>query len=206
MSLLVNPAVGMVPVYAFYKAQNYYYRMLIALRDAQTIIVPEFTFEITKNKSETHIAEEIDKGGLVNIMIGPVGSKQATKHSKEHTAKLLFEIYWRSKDDAVTGLRADELAIEHLYYLAANVEYALTAIYNQVPDNVPYGDFSIGEISTDFLKPQKIGESESVWGLGQVELDITTAYSYDDITLPNLEELELDLGNGITPLFTPNPV
>lgn len=194
----------MVPVYEFYKAQDYYYRVLIALRDAQAAIVSEFTYKVTKNKSETYIVEETDQG-LVNVMIGPVGSEQATTAGKEHLTKLIFELFWKSKDDSESSLRADELAIEHLYYLGANVEYALTAISNQAPDNIAYGDFRRGKIVTNFSKPEKIGESDSVWGIGQVELDIQTTYDYADVTLPNLEELEIDLGNGMVPVFEPNP-
>ena len=90
--------------------------------------------------------------------------------------------------------------------MSANVEYALTAIYNQVPDNIPYGEFKAGDINTIFSKPEKIGESESVWGIGQIEFEIQTWYSYAENSLPNLEKLESDLGNGIVPIFEPNPV
>ena len=203
MSAIVNPAVGMVDTYSFYKAQDYFYRMLVALRDAQNVITPAFTYDIVKNKAETYVAEEA-KHGMVNIMIGNVGSRQETIHGKEHTAKLIFELYWKSKDDSGSSLKADELALEYLYYLAAQVEYELTAIKNQNLDNVNYGDFQIGKITTNFSKPEKIGKSESVWGLGQIELDIVTAYDYKDVSLPNLEELQANLGYFV-PLFTPNP-
>lgn len=204
MSVLVNPATGMVPVYPFYLAQDYYYRMLVALRDVQNTITPEFNYKVTKNKSETYIVEETDQG-LVNVMIGPVDSEQASVHSKEHAVKLIFELYWKSKDDSVSGENADELAINYLYYLAANVEFGLTAIYNQVPDNITKGDFQIKQLRTNFSKPEKVGESDSVWGLGQIELDIRTAYTYDAAALVNLNTLTTDIGNGLAQTFNPNP-
>lgn len=204
MTLIVNPTPGMVPVYPFYKAQDYYYRKIIEVRDAQNLIAPNFTFDVTKNKSETSIVSEI-KRGIVNVMVGSISNINQTKHGKEHVTKLIFELYWKSKDDDTNKIHADELASEHLYYLAANVEYALSAIYNQVPDNIPYGEFKAGEITPSFSRAEKIGKSESVFGLGHIEFEIQTQYSFAENALPNLVELEADLGNGIKPIFEPNP-
>lgn len=188
MSLIINPPPNAIQVYPWMVAQDFYISIIESVRASQAAIDPAFNFEISKNRLHPYIAND-SINMLVNCMIGPRDDNiQASRHNKNVGLTYMFEILAKSNDEGSN--RAGEIVAERAQYLARMVEFALTALYNNIDPALPIGTMDPRDLTVEFIEPQTIRQSESLMIFGSVNLRVIFELVYDDYkNLPSLTDI-----------------
>lgn len=198
MALIIDPPANAVPVYPWMIAQDYYLGVLETVRASQAAIDVTYDFDIQKNRISPYISG-VDKTQLVNCMIGARTDSNETINGRDVELVYSFEIIAKSSDEGSN--KAGEILIERSQYLASMVEFALTALYNNVNNVVPalpVGSLAQGGISVSFIDPQEIRKSESLLMFGSVNLAVKFSLSYADYAaLPILQTISTAIDNNV---------
>lgn len=196
MPLIIDPPVNAIPVYPWMKAQLYYLSVLETVRASQAAIDPDFDFVIVKNQVIPFLADKT-KTLMVNSLIGNRADEKFTIHGKDVAIQFMFELIARANDEG--SFEAGEIVLERGQYLAAMIEFAVNALYN----NNTIAGFDVGSMaprasSVTFINPMEIRKTESLFSFGTVNYEVVFHMDYADyIGLPALQLIQTNISNNV---------
>ncbi len=188
---VVNPESNAIQQYIWVIFQQGIKSALQAISDAQEIINPSYRFRVATNLYRPTI-EEIERMAFVNILIDNIQGGHVTDFSKNHVVTYNIDCYVRGQndldvDDGVSLIPADEVAVERLHYLCAQVEYGLTKLDSYYM-GLSGGDVKPGNMSLTFNPVEDASETATPYAPARFTLECMFPYTPQDLeNLPSIE-------------------
>jgi len=195
---IINPETGAISNYLWVGAQEGIATILEGVSTAQSVINPDYAFQVHKNLYRPSI-EDIENAMMVNVLIAKVDSTDEDHFSETHIVTYNIDCYVRGKneddpDNPGSLVPADEVAVQRLHYLCAMVESGLTNLYNFYL-GLASGEIMPDKISLVFNPVDDASESATPYAPARFEFICKFPYTAQDLTgLPDLEQTFLDLG------------
>jgi len=194
---VVNPESTAIQAYLWVIFQKGIKAALQAVSDAQKAINPAYEFRVETNLYRPTI-EQIEKTALANILIAEVESDQSTDFSKNHKVTYNIDCYvrGRNEDDPESPgslVPADEVAVERLQYLCAQVEFGLTKLENYYM-GLDSGDVKPNDLTLTFNPVEDATEAATPYAPARFVLECMFPYVPQDLeNLPPIEETFISL-------------
>lgn len=206
---IITPPPGAIPNYLWVQAQQGMKAILKAVSADQELFNSDYKFRVETNLYRPTI-EEIENVALVNILIREVTSDEhETNFAKNHVVKYNFDCYVRGQneddpDNPGSLVPADEVAVERLQYLCAQVEYGLTELVNFYQGVLP-GDIYPDKLDLTFNPVEDAAESATPYAPARFEFICKFPYSPKDLeNLPALTEVLTNLADWAVKVFPKN--
>jgi len=194
---VVSPESTAIQQYVWVLFQQGIKAALQAISDAQELINPSYKFKVETNLYRPTI-EEIENMALVNILVDNIQAGLVTDFSKNHIVTYNIDCYVRGEndtdvEDGVSLIPADEVAVERLHYLCAQVEYGLTKLENYYMGISP-GDVRPGSLSLSFSPVEDASQSATPYAPARFILSCEFPYTpKDHENLPSIEQTFLSM-------------
>ena len=193
----IKPEIGAIANYLWVTAQEGIALSISAVRDAQTLINPDYYFDVHQNMYRPSIEDLV--GAFVNIHIASATSADGeTNFNKTHIVTYNIDCYVLGKnEDDADELRAlvpaDEAAVQRLQYLCAMVEYALTKLAGFYK-GLNSGQIVPDKIDLTFNPVDDAAESATPYAPARFQFVCKFPYNAADLTgLPALEKAFIDM-------------
>jgi hypothetical protein len=194
---LINPETGAVEQYIWVVFQQGLKAALQAVSDAQALINPAYKFRVETNLYRPTI-EQIENQALVNILIDGYDPMNSTQSIEDHLVSFHFDCYVRGRnendpDNPGSLIPADQVAVERLHYLCAQVGYGIKKLedyYMGLSDNK---QVNRGKLSLKFNPVDDAAESATPYAPARFTLECSFPYTSADLTLVDITQTLITL-------------
>jgi hypothetical protein len=182
---LINPETGAVEQYIWVVFQQGLKTALQAVSDAQALINPAYQFRVETNFYRPTI-EQIENQALVNILIDGYDPMNVTNAEENHLVSFYFDCYVRGRnesdpDNPGSLIPADQVAVERLNYLCAQVGYGIKKLEDYYM-GITVKQVQRGKLSLKFNPVDDAAESATPYSPARFTLECSFPYSSADLT------------------------
>lgn len=179
----VQPETTAIQLYDWIIYQRGLKIALDAVSDAQAAINPAYRFRVEKNMYAPAI-QDIQNQALVNILIDGYDPENYTASTTNHSVTFFIDCYVlgrneNSVDNPGSLLPADQVAVERLQYLCAQVEYGIRNMSNYYMSLDP-GNIRQHNLGLKFTNPQDVEDAAEPYAPARFTLTCTFGYNCHD--------------------------
>jgi hypothetical protein len=181
---LVNPEPSAIEQYVWVIFQQGLKTALEAVSTAQTAINPAYQFRVETNLYRPAI-EDIENQALVNILIDGYDPDNVTQSREDQLVTFYFDCYVRGKnendpDNPGSLVPADQVAVERLHYLCAQVGYGIKKLENYYMGLSDNKEVNRGKLSLKFNPVDDAAESATPYAPARFTLECSFPYTAAD--------------------------
>ena len=197
----IQPETNAIPLYLWVYYQQGLKAALQAVSTAQSAINPAYQFRVETNLYRPSI-QDISNQALVNILIDGYDSISSTNANVNHKVNFYFDCYvlGQNENDVENPgslLPADQVAVERLQYLCAQVEYGLRDLKNYHMDSENsdlINSIHRGNLGLKFSGVEDAMESTTPYAPARFTLECQFPYSSADQTEVDLTKILVTVG------------
>ena len=192
----IQPEAQAIELYPWIYFQQGIKTALEAVSTSQTAINPAYQFRVETNLYRPSI-QDIQNQALVNILIDGYNPKNSTNSNVNHDVTFFIDCYvlGQNENDVENPgslLPADQVAVERLQYLCAQVEYGLRNLQNYYMDAIDsdlINTVQRGKLGLKFFQVEDAMESNTPYAPARFTLNVTFPYSpadHDEVDLTKI--------------------